>query len=286
MKMKNVLIGLMTVVSLAALVGSASGEVLWADDFENQTHPTNLGGAWTPGVAIDGGATQAYGQSWAEFSVRPAGMIDSRVFQSIAVCSNTSKATNASRPIGATYTDGTLILEGWVDSRSNVSWANNRVRMGLRGDGVDNQFPDIGIGYYNATVGLYYGGSTEGYWYDADKLLGSYLGVNSTNELSPTYYNEHPSRYNQWQHLRLELDMVGGLGVEARLYSDDDQTTPDGPWTLRITAAGLSIPQPTQVIVGGNRDYAVDEVSIAYVPEPISLVLLGLGGLGLIRRRR
>jgi hypothetical protein len=83
-------------------------------------------------------------------------------------------------------------------------------------------------------------------------------------------------------------------GVEAAIAAHLGLASVSGVWgtfveTTGTTAAGIyadSVSVPVDAYLVGSFDFATFETLDYYVPEPMTLSLLGLGGLALLRRRR
>ena len=176
----------------------------------------------------------------------------------------------------ADYSDGTsggfVDLPGWVVIQGNNDLANNGV-----GDSTGmNLFAGWGGDSQRQTNG------------DLGAIaMGNVITISATVE--NRFWGDVPV------DLAFEL-MAGGVALTPTSLVDWDFNIKDGVWqeiskTYDASALAGNIGDAISIVIGvqpgsgaGNR-MVWDDVSMV-VPEPVTMVLLGLGGLGLIRRRR
>jgi len=96
---------------------------------------------------------------------------------------------------------------------------------------------------------------------------------------------------DEWVHLAMTYDAAGGLGA-VKLYMNGEDIT-GTPATVAANLGGAG-----RIYVTSNHGEYVDEVRIsdtirvyepfdpAIIPEPTTMALLGLAGLGLVVRRK
>lgn len=103
-------------------------------------------------------------------------------------------------------------------------------------------------------------------------------GEGGTNRI---YHNTVATPWHSdWFLMRLELDLDNSL---ADVYWRDSESD---PWTTIFTDYALASDAAVENIRLENRSYPVGYDEISITPEPATLTLLGLGGMGCLIRRK
>lgn len=265
MKMTNALLGLLWVVATGFWVGSAAGAVVWTESWEdNGTGVVPINTAFPVWFTDAANPVRLANES---FAIRPAGMTGT------TRCTQGPSVGNwcGARHLGKWYTSGTLSIDGWLDARSSDSAPGNYAGFGFGGWRVTgNAYPDLWVRYKwnDDEIALLVG--------DTVMTFGDAVG---TSDPSPTYSNEDPVNYNQWQHVKLELDLYWKA---ARIYADTDRSTPGGPWVQVGDDVALYLyGQYWDMLYGitvNSRDGGTDDLTVDWVsthgPAPILRVTL------------
>ena len=74
--------------------------------------------------------------------------------------------------------------------------------------------------------------------------------------------------------------------VEVTLAQSEGTTTPGIQFTAALTCMKMDVDVYVELWDAANLTQPVDSLTITQVPEPMTIVLLGLGGLALLRRRK
>jgi len=160
-------------------------------------------------------------------------------------------------------------------------------------------------------VTSYYGGVTssyDGYWLSSMNvsLTADSDGVLAEKGTLPAQKMKHSTGFSAWSEDEPAITANVVTQMQGVASGDGIQGPADLVWNLEVTANGTGDIELDLGMVGLTQ-YSVAPVSYGYpggdtwltaieadlgdltiyaVPEPMTMALLGLGGLGLIRRRR
>jgi len=131
--------------------------------------------------------------------------------------------------------------------------------------------------YNNVTVRMYDGGVNQFSMYDNSNL--SMYGPGSVDSLN-LYENATAFLYGGWIMSELYIDPAS-TGV-VKLYAEFDRFEPYGPnGKGHLYGNWISDESPFSVYLSSDGAYS----KVQFIPEPASLLLLGLGAIAISRKR-
>lgn len=146
-------------------------------------------------------------------------------------------------------------------------------------------------GLYLGLVGGVSNGD-PGNW-DLEGTVGAaFLGTNQGTSGNPTIQFSDPQTGSidigvpfGWTSFFLVSGSLDGSSVFSSSISINDNNSGQGTWRTFVFSSAIDT-LVVQLTSGTASAYGIDNVQFAIVPEPSSVVLLGLGGLGIGMRRR
>ncbi len=252
--------------TFAALVSFAQAQTILFDDFEYSYQSTGFpdlgiasGGLWNTGY--NGGSGNFYSRwSFERYSIRPDGGGATRW----AGAGSTGGDIWSTRALPAEYSNGIMNVYAWIDSRSSDANTDNIAGFGLSGEATVNSLDTQAVGmryrsYANNTLEIdlpHLGGVT---WGPAD----------GTPAPSPEFTNTNPDEFNQWQHVRLELNIDT---QKATLFKDLNRSDPNVDDWSQLGSQVSTGPVGTirYVSLFTARDSAIDDLLVTYTPGVVN----------------
>lgn len=254
---RTMLVGL-SVLLMTALIGSVSGAVLWEDDFETYEDGTTTvgGGALGPNGSLLDGYTQ-----FSRTQGRPLYATESNAPVTGSVSPIGGGGSNdyyAYHDFGTAYSTGVFTITSWLRAKNEGGAHSGAVGLDIAGGDTDNAL----------AVQI--------------RKTGNLWGIKGTHVQETTQTSGATTGFHGWDLFQLTVDL-DTLTASAVRDPNNDGDFSDATVTLSVVLDPVTI---GMFGLMANDDGGPDNVVVEWVPEPVSLSILVLGGSLVICRRR
>ncbi|MBI4578207.1 MAG: PEP-CTERM sorting domain-containing protein [Planctomycetes bacterium] len=269
--MRPVLLSMAALACLSAAVVAAPN---FHDDFEAGVGGTNTWYNWRsspdPWPPPNPSGINNLLTTSTDHNHTPAGTKSARAWESDPAAWNAYSDFGADS--GTIHTDAWLFEDFTHDGTNSAQPVTNM--LSLYGDGAN---PGVFTDYIQIGVVPFYPSGSVRYGFRTRYNDSTGGGIIDTGV----------SRKPGWTHLAIDVDAMG-LGGQIRFFIDGTQVGTSYRAGANGGAGGLSPVALRWVRLGNNsksyENFWYDDVNVT--PEPASLLLLGLGGIALLRRNR